>query len=52
MSILSIVLTGFGLAMDAFAVSVAKGITLTRVKAKDALKVAFYSLEDFKHLCL
>ncbi|EDT72125.1 membrane protein [Clostridium perfringens D str. JGS1721] len=33
MSILSIVLTGFGLAMDAFAVSVAKGITLTRVKA-------------------
>ena len=42
MSILSIVLTGFGLAMDAFAVSVAKGITLTRVKAKDALKVALF----------
>ncbi len=51
MSILSIVLTGFGLAMDAFAVSVAKGITLTRVKAKDALKVALF-LEDFKRLCL
>ena len=28
--------------MDAFAVSVAKGITLTRVKAKDALKVALF----------
>lgn len=42
MSILSIVLTGFGLAMDAFAVSVAKGITLTRIRVKDALKVALF----------
>lgn len=42
MSILSIILTGIGLAMDAFAVSVAKGITLTKIKAKDALKVALF----------
>lgn len=42
MSILSIVLTGFGLAMDAFAVSIAKGITLTKVRVKDALRVALF----------
>ena len=50
MSILSIVLTGFGLAMDAFAVSVAKGITLTRVKAKDALK-AFNRMGSWEIFC-
>lgn len=42
MSILSIVLTGFGLAMDAFAVSVAKGITLTKIRVKDVLKIALF----------
>lgn len=42
MSILSIILTGFGLAMDAFAVSVAKGISLTKVRLKDAIKIALF----------
>lgn len=42
MSFLSIFLTGIGLAMDAFAVSVAKGITLSKIRVKDALKVALF----------
>ncbi|MGG5460634.1 manganese efflux pump MntP family protein [Clostridium sp. B9] len=42
MGFLSIFLTGIGLAMDAFAVSVAKGITLSKIRIKDALKVAFF----------
>lgn len=42
MSILSIILTGVGLAMDAFAVSVAKGISLTKVRIKDAIRISIF----------
>lgn len=42
MSILSIFLTGVGLSMDAFAVSLAKGMVLRRNHLKAALKIALF----------
>ena len=41
MSFLNIFLTGFALSMDAFAVSVTKGITLKNINSKIAFKIAF-----------
>ena len=42
MSILELIIIGFGLAMDAFAVSVGKGLTLTRVEPRHALKAGVW----------
>lgn len=42
MSFVSILLTAFALSMDAFAVSVTKGITLKNMNIKIALKVALF----------
>ena len=42
MNFLNIFLTGFALSMDAFAVSVTKGITLKNINSKIAFKIAFY----------
>lgn len=42
MGIFSIILTGFALSMDAFAVSVTKGITLKKVNSSIAIKIAFF----------
>ncbi len=42
MSLLAIVFIAVGLAMDAFAVSVAEGVALTRVSAGHTLRVALY----------
>ena len=55
MGIFSILLTGFALSMDAFAVSVTKGITLKNINSKIAFKIAFsfgFYLDYFKQLCL
>ena len=41
MGILSILLTGFALSMDAFAVSVTKGMTLKKINLSIATKIAF-----------
>ncbi len=41
MSLFSILLTGFALSMDAFAVSVTKGITLKKIDLLKATKIAF-----------
>ncbi len=41
MGIFSIILTGFALSMDAFAVSVTKGITLKKINLSMATKIAF-----------
>ena len=41
MSLFSILLTGFALTMDAFAVSVTKGITLKKIDLSKAIKIAF-----------
>ena len=41
MNFLNIFLTGFALSMDAFAVSVTKGITLKNINSKIAFKIAF-----------
>lgn len=41
MSLFSILLTGFALSMDAFAVSVTKGITLKKIDLLKASKIAF-----------
>ena len=41
MSLLNILLTGFALSMDAFAVSVTKGMTLKNINSKLAFKIAF-----------
>ena len=41
MGIFSILLTGFALSMDAFAVSVTKGITLKKINLQIATKIAF-----------
>ena len=41
MDILSIIIIGIGLAMDFFAVSISKGMCLTRFKAKKAFRMAF-----------
>jgi len=42
MDILSIILIAFGLAMDAFAVSITSGITIKQLKINNALKIAFF----------
>ena len=42
MSVLEIVLIGFGLAMDAFAVSVCKGISVKNINCKKTIKIALY----------
>lgn len=42
MGILSILLTGFALSMDAFAVSVTKGITLKNINLSVAAKIALF----------
>ena len=42
MGVLSIFLTAFALSMDAFAVSVTKGITLKKIDIKIASKIAFF----------
>ena len=41
MNLITIIFVAFGLAMDAFAVSVASGITVKNLKLKNALKMAF-----------
>jgi len=42
MPLISILLIAFGLAMDAFAVSITSGITLKRVQVRQALRVAVF----------
>ena len=42
MGIVSIFLTAFALSMDAFAVSVTKGITLKKINYSIATKIAFF----------
>ena len=42
MSLVSILLTSFALSMDAFAVSVTKGITIKNITKKIAFKIAFF----------
>ena len=42
MDVFSIVLLGFGLAMDSFAVSITSGITLKIVRVRDAAKIAVF----------
>jgi manganese efflux pump family protein len=42
MSLVSILLTSFALSMDAFAVSVTKGITIKNITKKTAFKIAFF----------
>ena len=42
MGIFSVILTGFALSMDAFAVSVTKGITLKKVDLSIGIKIAFF----------
>lgn len=42
MSALSILLTSFALSMDAFAVSITKGMTLKNINKKLAFKIAFF----------
>lgn len=42
MSFLTIILTGFALAMDAFAVSITKGMTLSKINFYIAFKIAFF----------
>lgn len=42
MSFISILLTAFALSMDAFAVSVTKGITLKKINMKISLKIALF----------
>lgn len=40
MTLIAVIFMAFGLAMDAFAVSVASGITIKRVKARHAIRIA------------
>ncbi len=42
MSLIEIVLIGIGLAMDAFAVSICKGLSICKIKYKDILIVGLY----------
>ena len=42
MDLFEIVLVGIGLAMDAFAVSVCKGLSMKKMKWKNAIIIAFY----------
>ena len=41
MDILSIIIIGTGLAMDCFAVSIAKGVCLKKIKVRKVLRMAF-----------
>ena len=47
MNIITIILTGFALAMDAFAVSVTKGMMLKNLTKKMAIKIALKDLKGF-----
>lgn len=51
MSLISILLTSIALSMDAFAVSITKGMTIKNITTKLAFKIAF-SLVYFKEECL
>lgn len=51
MRIITIILTAFALAMDAFAVSITKGMTLKKLTKGTAIKIALF-LEFFKLQCL
>ena len=51
MNIITIILTGFALAMDAFAVSVTKGMMLKNLTKKMAIKIALF-FGVFQELCL
>jgi len=42
MAIITILFIAFGLAMDAFAVSVTSGITIKNLKLNNALRIAFF----------
>ena len=42
MDIFEIILIGFGLAMDAFAVSICKGLSMKKIKWKNAIIIAIY----------
>ncbi len=42
MGMIAIVLIAFGLAMDAFAVSITSGLTIKRLKIKNALRIAMF----------
>jgi len=42
MDIISIIFIAFGLAMDAFAVSITSGLTIKHLKINDALKIAIF----------
>jgi len=42
MDIVSIIFIAFGLAMDAFAVSITSGLTIKRLRINDALKIAIF----------
>ena len=42
MSIITIILTAFALAMDAFAVSITKGMTLKKLTKGTAIKIALF----------
>ncbi|HIJ66030.1 MAG TPA: manganese efflux pump [Candidatus Hydrogenedentes bacterium] len=42
MSLITVVFVAFGLAMDAFAVSVASGFAIKRLRAKHALRIALF----------
>lgn len=42
MGILEVILLGIGLAMDAFAVSICKGLSMKRMNWKNAMIIAFY----------
>lgn len=42
MSLVSVLLTSFALSMDAFAVSITKGMTMKNITKKIAFKIAFF----------
>lgn len=42
MNLITVILTSFGLAMDAFAVSICSGLTIKKVQFKDALLIATF----------
>ena len=49
MSILEVVLIGIGLAMDAFAVSVCKGLSMNKFKADKVIIIGLYFGIMFYH---
>ena len=46
--IIELLLIGVGLSMDAFAVSVCKGLAMRKVNKKQAVVIGLFS-EDFRH---